>query len=110
MKRTIAVVLVLACSSAWADPPTDAPTNPFPPGRSLHLEQSDLAPFAGQLVEDTEHARREFNNERTAGELAKLKEDQGKKLVSLPVLVAIIASSLAVGVSVGIGVTLATKR
>ncbi len=108
MKIT-AAVLLLACTLAFADPPADAPVNPFPQGRSLHLSQSDLAPFAGQLIEDTEHSRREWNDERKAGELAELKKHEGQALVSVPVLVALIAGSVAVGVAVGVGATIAAQ-
>lgn len=76
----------------------DAPLNPHRPGRSIHLQAKQPAPWTGQLVEDTEHSRREFNNELTAGELAALKRDRGSKIVSVPALVAIILGSVAVGV------------
>lgn len=95
--KTTALVLLLACSAAFADPPADAPLNPFPKGQSTHLNAGEVAPFTGQLIEDKEHSRREWANEKTAGELASLKEEKGKKFISVPVFIAVIAGSVALG-------------
>lgn len=75
----------------------DRPLNPHAPGRSVRLVAKEPAPFNGRLIEDSEHARREWMNERTAGELEALKRDKGSRIVSVPALVAIIAGSLALG-------------
>lgn len=99
--KFLAVLLLVVCSSAWADPPV---ANPFAPGRSIHIHQGETAAFEAQLIEDCEHARREWNSERAAGELAKLKEDEGKKIISVPVLIGIIATTMAVSVAVTISV------
>jgi len=99
VRALVAVVLLITCSAAFAQPPADAPlkVNPFPPGQSAHLNAGEVAPFTGQLIEDKEHARREFNNEQTAGELSSLKEEKGKKFISVPVFIAVIAGAAALG-------------
>lgn len=107
MKTCLALAL---CSQLAFAQAADAPVNPHPEGRSLHLEAGELVPFTGQLIQDTEHMRREWNNERTAGELARLKLEQGKRTVSVPVLVAIVAASLALGAAAGVGLAVATQK
>jgi len=105
MRTALALTL---CSSLALAQPTDTPTHPE--GRSIPLNQGDMAPFGGQLIDPTEMVRREKVNERNVGELLKLKEDRGAAIVPVPVVVAVVASALAVGIAVGVGTTLAAKR
>jgi hypothetical protein len=102
--RTI-LALLLTYSLAWAAPPADAPLNPHLPGRSLHLTAGEMVPFDGQLVSDSEHARREWNSERTAGELEALKRGNTIMLVAL-----LGTGTAAVVTAVVLGVALAAKR
>ena len=84
--------------------------NPYREGRSLILSVGEAVPFGPALVlEETEAMRREWNAQRAIGELDALKQSKGDKLVSVPVLVAIIAGSLAVGAAVGAGAAVAAQ-
>lgn len=103
--KTIALLLLLPALALGQDAPT---LNPHAPGRSLHFVAGEITPFAGQLIEDTEHARREWDNERTAGELAKLKT--GTTLPT-PVLISLLgATGAAVATAIVLGVAMAAKR
>lgn len=104
-----AIALVLVSSVALSQ---DAPKlNPHNEGRSMILGIGETLPFGPSLcMESSEAQRREWNAQRAIGELDKLKESKGSPIVSVPVLVAIIAGSIAVGAAVGVGATLATRR
>jgi hypothetical protein len=99
-------LLVLISSLAFGqDPPKDAP---FAEGRSVVVQEHEAVPFGPALcLEETEAKRREWIAQRDLGELERLRQEQGKKFVSVPVLVAIIAGSVAVGAAVGAGVAVA---
>jgi len=100
--------MLLAASLAWgAEPSADAP---FAEGRSMILPAGEVVPFAGLCLEGTEAKRREWIAQRDAGELARLKESSGSAVVSVPVLVALVAGGLALGVAVGAGLTVAAQQ
>lgn len=105
----LCLVVALASSLAFGQS-ADAPTvNPFPEGRSAILPGGEVVPFDALCLEPTEAKRREWDAQKTAGELDKLKESKGAALVSVPVLVALLAGSLAVGAAAAAGVCVASK-
>lgn len=99
MKTALAVLL--ASSLAFADPPADAPMRDLP-GRSVHLDAGQPAPFAGRLLSDDEHTKSEaaaaddfaFRKKATSG---------GNSVWSPYAIVAVVAGSLAVGLAAGAG-------
>lgn len=106
----LTLVVVLCSSLAFGQDAGDAPKNPYPEGRSLILPAHEAVPFGPALcLEETEAKRREWAAQRDLGELEQLKKDKGSAIVSVPVLVAIIVGSLAIGAAVGTGVALAVK-
>lgn len=106
--RLAVALLLCACATA----PVRTEPNPHAPGRTLHLQQTDFAPFDGWLIADSEHARREWSNERVAGELASLETHDGGKILSLPVLLGVVAGTFAAAFGLGVAVMLpaATRR
>jgi hypothetical protein len=137
--KTFALVLALLCSTTFAeDPVPGAAGTPSPPpgatgtktdapvvapefklkllpdgtpekGRSVHLEMGEFTPFAGQLIDDQEHTRREKINARNAASLAEYK-DPGSIALSKAQLIAIVAGAVVVGAAAATGVVLALEK
>ena len=90
-------------------PAADAPLrNPFPEGRSLHFEPGETVPYSAQCIEDTEHARREWNATATDGELTALKRDN--VILSKPLFWGLIGGTAVVAVLSGIAIGVAASQ
>lgn len=101
-------------------PPVDAPVAEAAPlvllpdgslakGRAMKIAAGMTAPFAGHLLDDQEHTRREQINERNAGELADYKAP-GNITLSKAQLIAIVAGAVVAGAAAATGIVLAVEK
>lgn len=106
MKTILALCLMPLLAFGQA---ADAPLrNPFPEGRSLHFEPGETVPYSAQCIEDTEHARREWNATATDGELTALKRDN--VILSKPLFWGLIGGTAVVAVLSGIAIGVAASQ
>lgn len=104
--RTVALLLCIAMPAHAAD---DAPLADVP-GTSVHLATGQPAPFAGRLVSDAEHVRREKVNERDATFYADVTAGD-VVVVGKPAFYALIGGAgAAVIAAIVAGVALAAKK
>jgi hypothetical protein len=101
-----AFALILCSSLAFAQAPADAPLADEV-GRSNRVEEGEITPYAGQLIDEKEMVRRERINARNDAMLSKAKESA---LLPVPALVAIIVGAVLLGAVAGTAVTLAVKK
>jgi hypothetical protein len=97
------LVVLLIASTAFAQAPADAPlADPDAQGRSLILEQGEITPYRGVLLDEQEAVRRERARVRAEATLQKAEEG-----VLLPrgALIAIISGVAAVSAAAAAGVT-----
>lgn len=108
--KTISLILVVLMSvpaAAQESNPTTFPTDaPLALGQSTKLKAGDPAPYSGQLLDEQEQVRRARMNARNEAELLNLKK--GNVTISVPVVIAIMAGVLVVGVVSGFGISKAT--
>ena len=78
--------------------------------QSVHLDAGQDAPFAGQLIADAEHIRRERINERNAEAFDFAVKHQGSVILTKPQLIAVVAGAVVVGAALGVAVTVAVKK
>lgn len=86
--KTFSTLLLLAVAMPVFAQPADAPTVEH--GLSVHLDQGQLVPFDGQLIDGQEQVRREKINERNAVELEDLKSS-GNVTMTKPIFISIVA-------------------
>lgn len=86
--------------------PVVFPAGPLAPGRSTKVKAGELAPYAGQLLDDQELVRRARVSASNAAELADLK--RGNVTVSTPAFVAIVAGAIVAGAAATFGIVKAT--
>lgn len=104
--KTLALMLFVALPAYAAD---DAPLADVP-GASVHLTTGQPAPFAGRLVSDDEHVKREKVNERNATFYADVITGDAL-VVSKPVFYVVIGgAAAAVVAAVALGVAFAAKK
>lgn len=98
------VLVALLCSSlAFAGAPADAPlADPDASGRALILEQGDITPYRGVLLDEQEAVRRERARVRAE---ATLKAAEEGVLLPRGALIAIVAGCAAASAAIAAGVT-----
>lgn len=99
MKTVLAVLL--CASTVLAEPPADAPLDE--PGRALVLEQGELAPYRGVLLDEREAVRRERRAVRAEATLAKAQENvllPRAAFIAIVTGVAVASAAAAAGVTV----------
>lgn len=104
MKAAIAVLLMSSLALA-GDPPADAPLDE--PGRALILDQGEITPYRGVLLDEQEAVRRE--RARVRAEVALETAQQG---VLLPrgALIALVAGCAVASAAIAAGVTYVAAR
>lgn len=94
--------------------PTDAPLVfeadgvTLKKGKSIRIEEGQLAAFAGRLIDPQESVRRERMNTRNEVELKTLKT--GNVILSTPAFIAIIVGVVAASAAASVGIVKATEK
>ena len=137
MRTCILLLTLLSFTAAAADPspvdsgvatrilPADLPAAPLEPagtdgplvllpnglpapGKSVHLEKGEPAPYPGWLPDAQEHIRREKINEKNA---AKLKDyETGNVIISTPAFIGILLGVAAVFAGGAVAITKVTEK
>lgn len=97
------VAALLIASTALADPPKDAPVRDLDaPGRALIMEQGEITPFSGVLLDQQEDVRRE--RARVRAEVTVTAAQEGV-LLPRPAFIAIVLGCAAASAAIAAGVT-----
>lgn len=106
MKTTLTLLLI--ASTALADPPADAPVRDLDaPGRALIIEQGEIVPFSGVLLDQQEDVRRERACVRAEVTVATASEGV---LLPKAAFIAIVVGCAAASAAVAAGVTVAAMK
>ncbi len=105
MKGILAAVLIASTAFAEGDAPLVVLGDPLP-RPALVVTKGEVVPFNGVLLDDAQAVQQ---GKRVVNCEATLKKAEESTLISTPVIVALIAGALTVGLGVGFGVAKIVK-